>query len=148
MGFSFRSNNDSSDVVTVVTSNGGHTPEPHFGKFRIFVLSMKLITLNIDTIKALCDKYHVKTLFAFGSVTRDELKPTSDIDLIVDIESNDPLIYSDHYFGLKFQLEQLLKRNVDLLELRAIKNQYLKQNIENSKVLLYGKGNKGLAFGH
>jgi len=102
---------------------------------------MKLITLNIDTIKALCDKYHVKTLFAFGSVARDELKPSSDIDLVVDIDSVDPLSYSDNYFGLKFQLEQLLKRHIDLLELRAIKNQYLKQNIEDTKVLVYGKGN-------
>ena len=102
---------------------------------------MNPITLNIDKIKALCDKYHVKTLFAFGSVTRDELKPGSDIDLIVDIESNDPLSYSDDYFGLKFQLERLLKRQIDLLELRAIKNQYLKKNIENTKVLVYGKGN-------
>jgi len=102
---------------------------------------MKLITLNIDTIRGLCAKYHVKTLFAFGSVTRDELKTHSDIDLVVDIDSNDPLSYSDDYFGLKFQLEQLFKRQIDLLELRAIKNQYLKQNIENTKVLVYGQGN-------
>lgn len=74
-------------------------------------------------------------------MTRDELKPNSDIDLVVDIDSNDPIAYSDDYFGLKFQLEQLLNRNVDLLEQRAIKNQYLKQNIENSRVLVYGKGN-------
>lgn len=102
---------------------------------------MNLLTLNIEQIKALCDKHHVKTLFAFGSVTRDELKPSSDIDFVVDIESNDPLAYSADYFGLKFQLEELLKRQIDLLELRAIKNQYLKTNIENTQVLVYGKGN-------
>lgn len=102
---------------------------------------MKLITLNIDSINILCAKYHVKSLFAFGSVTRDELKSNSDIDLVVDIDSNDPLSYSDDYFGLKFQLEGLLKKKIDLLELRAIKNQYLKQNIENTKVLVYGKRN-------
>jgi predicted nucleotidyltransferase len=102
---------------------------------------VKLITLNIDNIKALCAKYHVRTLFAFGSVTRDELKPDSDIDLVVDIDSNDPLTYTDDYFGLKFQLEKLLQRQIDLLELRAIKNQFLIKNIENSKVLVYGKGN-------
>lgn len=102
---------------------------------------MNLINSNIDRIKALCDTYHVKTLFAFGSVTTNELRPTSDIDLVVDIDNNDPLSYSDDYFGLKFQLELLLKRHIDLLESRAIKNQYLKQNIENSRVLVYGKGN-------
>jgi predicted nucleotidyltransferase len=124
-----------------VSSNGGADPETTIREISYLCKAMKLITLNIDTIKALCDKYHVKTLFAFGSVTRDELKSTSDIDLVVDIDSNDPLSYSDDYFGLKFQLELLLKRHVDLLELRAIKNQYLKQNIDNSKVLVYGKGN-------
>ncbi|MFN5459701.1 MAG: nucleotidyltransferase family protein, partial [Bacteroidota bacterium] len=79
-------------------------------------------------------------LFAFGSVSRNELEPESDIDLLVDIDNSDPLTYSDDYFGLKFHLEQLLRRQIDLLELRAIKNQFLKQNIENTKVLLYGKG--------
>jgi uncharacterized protein len=102
---------------------------------------VKVLTLNIDKIKSLCDKYDVNTLFAFGSVTRDDLKPDSDIDLVVDINSNDPLLYSDNYFGLKFQLEKLLKRNIDLLESKAIKNQFLKQNIDKSKVLVYGKGN-------
>jgi len=102
---------------------------------------MKLLTGNMYKIKALCDKYHVKSLFAFGSVTREDLKPNSDVDLVVDIDNNDPLSYSDDYFGLKFQLEQLLKRHIDLLELRAIKNQYLKRNIDNTKVLVYGKGN-------
>ncbi|MBP7166277.1 MAG: nucleotidyltransferase domain-containing protein [Bacteroidia bacterium] len=102
---------------------------------------MKLLTLNIDSIKALCEKYHVRSLFAFGSVTRDELTPLSDIDLIVDIENTDPFTYTEDYFGLKFQLEQLLKRHVDLLEVRAVKNPYLNQVIDSSKVLVYGKGN-------
>lgn len=101
---------------------------------------MKIITVNIENIKKLCETFHVKSLFAFGSVTRDELKPNSDIDFLVDIDDNDPLNYSDDYFGLNFQLEQLLKRDIDLLELRAIKNLYLKQNIDNSKVLVYGEG--------
>ena len=102
---------------------------------------MNLITLNITSIKNLCDKYHVRSLFAFGSVTRNELKPNSDIDLVVDIEGEDPLFYSDNYFGLKLQLEQLFKRHIDLLETRAIKNKYLIQNIDSSKILVYGKGN-------
>jgi predicted nucleotidyltransferase len=121
--------------------NKGGQPGNLFSGNPVSLQVMKLITLNIDSIRALCDKYHVKTLFAFGSVTRDDLKPTSDIDLVVDIDINDPITYTDDYFGLKFQLEKLFKRQIDLLESRAIKNQYLKQNIENSKVLVYGKGN-------
>jgi len=81
----------------------------------------------------------VKALFAFGSVTTGKFGPDSDIDLVVDIDSGDPLAYSDSYFNLKFQLEQLLHRQIDLLEQKAISNPYLKREIDQTKVLLYGK---------
>ena len=99
---------------------------------------MNLISSHIETIKKLCDVYHVKSLFAFGSVTRNALKPSSDIDFLVDIDNDDPISYSDDYFGLKFQLEQLFKRPIDLLEEKALRNEYLKRNIDNSKILVYG----------
>jgi hypothetical protein len=62
---------------------------------------------------------------------------TSDIDFIVDIASSDPFEYADNYFNLKFALEELLKRQIDLLENKTIKNPYLRENIDNSKSLLY-----------
>lgn len=94
---------------------------------------------HIEQIKQLCNAYHVKSLFAFGSVVSDKLKPTSDIDLIVDIDSKDPIDYSDNYFALKFQLENILKRPIDLLEDKALKNPFLKKQIDNTKVLVYGR---------
>lgn len=100
-----------------------------------------MIQTHIGQIAALCAKYKVKSLFAFGSITQNELKPESDIDFLVDIEGRDPIAYSDNYFALKFQLEQLFNRPIDLLEQRAMKNQYLQQRIDHSKVLVYGEGN-------
>lgn len=94
---------------------------------------------HIEQIKQLCNAYHVKSLFAFGSVVSDKLKPTSDIDLIVDIDSKDPIDYSDNYFALKFQLENIFKRPIDLLEDKALKNPFLKKQIDNTKVLVYGR---------
>jgi predicted nucleotidyltransferase len=67
----------------------------------------------------------------------DQFTDKSDIDLIVDIDSIDPLEYSDFYFNLKFALEELLRREIDLLESRALKNPYLIDNINQSKTLLY-----------
>lgn len=101
---------------------------------------------HIDQIKALCATNKVISLFAFGSVTTDRFSPESDIDLIVDIEDIDPISYSDNYFNLKFELEHLLKREIDLLEQKAIKNPYLQQQIEKTKVLVYRKSNKDLAL--
>jgi predicted nucleotidyltransferase len=47
------------------------------------------------------------------------------------------LDYADNYFSLKFALEDLLNRKIDLLEDKAIKNPYLRENIDDSKTLLY-----------
>ncbi len=99
---------------------------------------MNELTIHIDQIKKLCGSNKVKSLFAFGSVLRDDFKADSDIDMIVDIDAKDPLTYSDSYFNLKFQLEQLLQRKIDLLEQSTIKNPHLRKQIEETKVMIYG----------
>ena len=91
----------------------------------------------IGEIRLLCQKNRVKSLYVFGSVLTDQFTDKSDIDLIVDIDCIDPLEYSDFYFNLKFALEELLRREIDLLESRALKNPYLIDNINQSKALLY-----------
>ena len=91
----------------------------------------------IGEIRILCQKNKVKNLYVFGSVLTDRFTDKSDIDLIVDIDTNDPLDYADNYFNLKFALEDLLSRQIDLLENKALKNPYLRENIDNSKSLLY-----------
>lgn len=100
---------------------------------------MKELTTHIDEIIRLCNSNNVKSLFAFGSILTDKYRADSDIDLVVEIDDKDPLSYSDKYFNLKFQLEQLLNRNIDLLEQKAIKNRLLKQHIDQTKVLIYGR---------
>lgn len=94
---------------------------------------------KIDQIKQLCKQNKVKTLFAFGSVTRDDFNENSDIDFVVDFEEKDPFIYSDLYLNLKSKLEELLKRQVDLLEERAIRNRFFRQQLERTKIPLYGR---------
>ena len=51
--------------------------------------------------------------------------------------SNDPIEYADSYFNLKFALQDLLNRPIDLLENKAIKNPYIRKNIDSSKSLVY-----------
>tara|TARA_R100000935_G_scaffold3372_4_gene8742 strand:+ start:566 stop:865 length:300 start_codon:yes stop_codon:yes gene_type:complete len=99
---------------------------------------MKIIDKNRDKIKALCNKHKVSRLFVFGSILTDKFKQTSDVDFIVDFEDIDLYDYADNYFDLKTSLEKLLKRQVDLLEDKAIKNPYLRQSIDSSKQIIYG----------
>jgi predicted nucleotidyltransferase len=60
----------------------------------------------------------VKSLALFGSVSRDEARPDSDVDLLVDFEGRPSF---DAFMDLKFYLEDLLKRKVDLVTEGALK---------------------------
>ena len=99
---------------------------------------MKIDT-ELDFIAGLCKRHKVKALYAFGSVLTDEFNKESDIDLIVDFENIAVEDYVDNYFDLKFSLEDLFKRPVDLLEDKAIKNPFFKQHINKQKQLVYGQ---------
>jgi predicted nucleotidyltransferase len=100
---------------------------------------MKISAKNMNRIKELCKQNKVKTFSAFGSVTRDDFKNDSDIDFIVDFEETDPFKYTDLYFQLKEQLEQLLKRQIDLIEERGIKNKFFRKELGSTKILIYGQ---------
>ena len=99
--------------------------------------------MYIDTYRnvltQLCLQNKVRSLYAFGSVLTNRFNIDSDIDMIVDIDSKNPLEYADCYFNLKFSLQELFNRPVDLLEDKAIRNNYLRQEIDNSKQLIYAE---------
>lgn len=93
---------------------------------------------HIIRIRELCSKHKVKTLYAFGSVLNKQFTLQSDIDFIVDFEPVDTKQYADNYYDLKFSLEEILSRRVDLLEEKAIKNPYFRQSVNEQRQLLYG----------
>ena len=57
------------------------------------------------------------------------------VDLLFEKEVED---YFDNYFDFKYSLEELLGREIDLLEEQTIKNPYLKKNVDATKTLIYG----------
>jgi predicted nucleotidyltransferase len=99
---------------------------------------MNLVTKNINAIFELCEKHKVKSLYVFGSVLTDRFTDKSDIDLLVDFNKLPLLNYSDNYFDLKFSLEDLFNRPVDLLEEKALRNPFLIRSINRDKQLIYG----------
>ncbi len=92
-----------------------------------------------NEINTLCLQNKVKSLYVFGSVLTERFSEKSDIDLVVDIDSSDPFDYSESYFNLKFALQDLFRRPIDLLENKAIKNPYIRRNIDSSKSLVYAR---------
>ena len=97
-----------------------------------------IIEKNIPRIKNLYRKYRVRKLSIFGSATRKSFDPsTSDLDMIVEFEKMPPSEHAKRYFGLLADLEDLLKKPVDLIESGPIRNPYFREAIEESQVVLY-----------
>ena len=91
----------------------------------------------LKPIIELAKAHHVTRLEAFGSAVTGGLVEANDVDLLVTFESLPVREHGHHYFGLKHDLEDLLNKPVDLLELNAVDNPYFLKCIEPERVLLY-----------
>jgi len=98
---------------------------------------MSILDQYSNVIKKLCVGHNVKRLYAFGSVLTEKFNGESDIDLIVDFDAMEVENYADNYFDLKFSLQDIFKRPVDLLEEKALKNPYFRQAINQHCKIVY-----------
>lgn len=85
----------------------------------------------------LCRRFHVKRLDLFGSGTGARFDPAkSDLDFVVEFfpEANRGFY---PYFDFKEEAEKMFGRKVDLVESGAVKNPYFREELEETKELLY-----------
>ena len=86
----------------------------------------------------LCRKYRVRRLDVFGSAARGDFNEhSSDVDLLVEFDDMPHADRADAYLGFLMAVEALLRRRVDLVELGAVRNPYLRRGIEESRELVY-----------
>ncbi len=97
-----------------------------------------IINDNIDQIRALCVKYNVNSLFAFGSVCTNRFTDTSDIDLLVSFKPMDHVRYADTYFTLADEFEEVFSRPIDLVTEKSLSNPYFIDSVNETKALIYG----------
>ena len=76
---------------------------------------MHLIEHNLQYIIELCKKYRVKRLFVFGSILTDRFHDDSDVDFDKEAIIADNLDWADLFFGFIDELQNLLKRKVDMV---------------------------------
>jgi predicted nucleotidyltransferase len=72
----------------------------------------------LDTHKKEIKSFGVKSLGLFGSFVRSQQHRESDVDLLVEFESDQKTF--DHFMALSFFLEDLLKRRVELVTPEAL----------------------------
>lgn len=77
---------------------------------------MELIENHIETLKNLCDTFHVDKMYVFGSVLNANFNSDSDLDFLVKFKPIDLAGYFDNYLNFKESLKNLFGREIDLVE--------------------------------
>jgi len=84
----------------------------------------------------LCRSLSVKRLELVGSAARDDFQPeSSDIDVLIEFDGTQSLF--NRYFDLKFGLESIFGRKVDVIQNGAMKNPHLRSSIEHDRIAVY-----------
>lgn len=78
------------------------------------------LTLPAEKISEICRKYQVRELSVFGSAARGDMRPDSDIDLLVEFEP-DARIGLFEFAGMEEELAALVGRKVDLVSKLGLK---------------------------
>ena len=84
--------------------------------------TLQLGDVEVDEIKLadLCRHYRVRELSLFGSAARGEMRPDSDIDVLVEFLPDAEIDLVD-YAGFMLDLSHLLGRKVDLVSKNGLK---------------------------
>lgn len=84
--------------------------------------TVQLGAIEVDeaSLVELCRQYRVRELALFGSAARGEMRPDSDIDLLVEFLPGAKVDLVD-YAGLMLDLSKLIGRKVDLVSKNGLK---------------------------
>ena len=93
------------------------------------------ISVPRAVVAEFCQKHHIRRLSLFGSVLRDDFRPDSDIDILVEFEPGYvPSLL--RMAGLELELSGLLERKVDLRTALEL-SRYFRQDVIDNAQLIY-----------
>lgn len=90
------------------------------------------ISLSEDSIQEFCQRHHIGWLALFGSILRDDFRPESDLDVLVEFEPD----YVPGLMGLlqmQDEFARLTGRTVDLLTPRFLHRQIRQQVLDQAR---------------
>jgi hypothetical protein len=96
------------------------------------------IEISKKQLAAFCRRHHIRKLAFFGSVLREDFRPNSDVDVLVEFEPG----HFVGYFGIarmERELAEMLGRAVDL-RTPAELSRYIRDEVVRSSVVQYAQG--------
>jgi predicted nucleotidyltransferase len=99
---------------------------------------MNLSPVDLQAIRAFFADKPVLRAYLFGSYARGEADETSDVDLLVELDYDQPIGLG--FISMKLDLEERLGRRVDLVSSQGVSPRLLPY-IEPQKTLVYERAN-------
>lgn len=95
------------------------------------------VTVPQERIEAFCRRWRVRELSLFGSVLRDDFRPDSDVDVLLDLEPGHGLSLYD-LDEIESELSEIFGgREVDVTFKSALRNPFRRHEILRTHRVLY-----------
>ena len=95
------------------------------------------INIPHNRIDEFCKKHHIRKLAFFGSVLRDDFRPDSDVDVLVEFEENHVPGYI-RLAGMEIELGEILGRKVDMNTPNCL-SRYFRDEVNASAEVEYAR---------
>jgi len=91
------------------------------------------LAIDRDRIAAFCRRHHIRRLALFGSAVRDDFRPDSDVDVLVDFEPGH--VPGLAFFAIQRELAEMLGHAVDLNTPQCLSRYYRDEVLAEAEVL-------------
>ena len=89
-----------------------------------------------ERIAAFCRKWKVAEFSLFGSVLRDDFRPDSDVDVLVELAPDHGLSLFD-WVDMIDELKEVFGRDVDLVSKRGLRNPFRRHEILSTREVIH-----------
>ena len=98
--------------------------------------SSNRIGISQDQVASFCGRWMVAEMSLFGSILRDDFRPDSDIDVLVDFLPEAAWSLFD-ISRMRLELSSLLGREVDLVQTSGLRNPFRRRAILSNREVIY-----------
>ena len=98
-------------------------------------MSRARIQVPRERLETVCRRHHIRWLALFGSVLRDDFRPDSDIDVLIEFEPEEPYTYFT-LARIEDDLSDVLGRKVDVHVPRML-HPYIRDKVLSQAEELY-----------
>lgn len=96
-----------------------------------------LVAERMDRLHKICERYRVERLYLFGSAANGEMRPSGNVDFLVEFREDVYDHFHNPHLKMVMEMDDLFGMEVGLVSYKAIKNPYFREEVDETKKLIY-----------